>query len=256
MKNLLHCHSKGLHSFPIELTESGLYKRIFYASEEHNLWRPFEIAIHPHHVDIKITVLEGILVNHIYEVSDDIKRQRASTLKKFKWNSHIKNGSGGFEALGEERLVLVSRTALLPGDTVIMKACELHTVSAEEGKVCVWMIEESKPTCEYFPINYSDKDLTTWSPEGLYVECDDLVKYKYIGKYLPKILPLKYGHACDYKFQSVKVTDELPSSDKEMVIAFEAGVGFQSAHYYNGSKTWKSLITGKTITVINWLKRV
>lgn len=48
MKNLLNCHSKGLHSFPISF-ECGLYRRVFVATEEHNLWKgnPLEIAIHP-----------------------------------------------------------------------------------------------------------------------------------------------------------------------------------------------------------------
>lgn len=68
MKNLLDCHTKNVHSFPISLVD-GFYKRIFYAEENHNLWKPIEIAIHPHHVDIKITVLEGVLYNPMYEIS-------------------------------------------------------------------------------------------------------------------------------------------------------------------------------------------
>lgn len=80
MKNLLNCHSVGLHSFPISF-ENGLYKRIFYA------------------------------------------------------------------------------------DT----------------------IEETKPTCDYFPFNYSPYDLSQWSSEGLYIEVDESVKQKYISKYLKLI---------------------------------------------------------------------
>ena len=53
MKNLLNCHSVGLHSFPITF-ENGLYRRVFYADTDHQMWRQFEVVVHPHHVDIKI----------------------------------------------------------------------------------------------------------------------------------------------------------------------------------------------------------
>ena len=179
MKNLLNCHCIGLHSFPIELNESGLYKRIFYADVNHEMWKPFEIAIHPHHVDIKITVLEGELFNPIYELD-----KGGEVFKKFLWNSHILNGKGGFEYLGEQGLKQVSNIKYFDGETVIMKACELHTVQIEKGKMCAWLIEESKPTCDYFPINYSKNDLQNWNTEGLYIECDDVIKKNYIGKFL------------------------------------------------------------------------
>jgi len=177
MKNLLNCHCIGLHSFPISL-ENGLYKRIFYADTNHELWEHIKIAIHPHHVDIKITVLEGELFNPTYKVGGNFP------FNKFKWNSHILNGNGGFEYLGSENLYQSSNYSYRNGESVTMKACELHTVQIKQGKVCVWMIEESVPTCEYFPVNYSLIDLTKWTPEGLYNECNDEVKEKYIGKYL------------------------------------------------------------------------
>ena len=178
MKNLLHCHTKGLHSFPVSFV-NGLYKRIFYADEDHNLWRPIELAIHPHHVDIKITVFEGELFNPIYKADINGK-----VFNAFKWNSHILNGNGGFECIGTERLTLHSHIKYGAGENVTMKACELHTVFVEKGKKCVWLIEEAKPTCDYFPINYSPYDLANWKPDGLYVEVSDTVKEKYIGEYL------------------------------------------------------------------------
>lgn len=178
MKNLLNCHCIGLHSFPIELTESGFYRRVFYADVHHEMWQPIKIAIHPHHVDIKITVLQGELFNPIYKLSD-----KGELFKKFHWNSHILNGKGGFQVLGEQRLRQVSNSKYKAGETVTMKACELHTVQIEKGKICAWLIEESKPTCDYFPVNYSNDDLEKWSAEGLYIECNEEVKQKYIGKY-------------------------------------------------------------------------
>lgn len=177
MKNLLNCHTFGLHSFPISF-ENGLYKRVFYADHGHCMWRPFEIAIHPHHVDIKITVLDGSLLNPLFEVD-----KNGQSLNKYRWSSHILNGKGGFEYLGQENIVQLSNDRHKAGDTVIMKACELHTVQVDHGKSCIWLIEEEVPTCEYFPINYSPHDLTKWSSDGLYIEVDDFVKYRYLGDF-------------------------------------------------------------------------
>lgn len=183
MKNLLNCHSIGLHSFPVSITEK-LYKRIFYASTLHNLWKekPLEIAIHPHHVDIKITVLDGTLYNCLYEQSDT-----GYLWGKYTWDSVILNGTGGFKFIGTELLKLTSKIPYSAGESVIMKACEMHTVFVEKGKLAVWLIEESIPTCEYFPVNYSNTDLTKWTAEGLYQEVDDETKLSFIGKYLNQI---------------------------------------------------------------------
>jgi len=178
MKNLLNCHCVGLHSFPISLDESGFYRRVFYADYNHDMWKPIEIAIHPHHVDIKITVLDGSLFNPIYELDDN-----GEVYKKFLWNSHILNGGGGFEYLGEQGLNMVSNNKYKKGDVVIMKACEMHTVQVERGRRCVWLIEESRPTCDYFPINYSKNDLQNWNTKGLYIECSDRLKNKFINKF-------------------------------------------------------------------------
>jgi len=183
-RNLLNCHSVGLHSFPISLNPEGLYRRIFYADTNHNLWRPFEIAIHPHHVDIKITVLEGVLWNTIFEIDEN-----GDSFKEFKWNSYILNGKGGFHYLGERNLSQVSHIGYRMGGSVTLKACELHTVFVERNKRCVWLIEEFKPSCEYFPLTYSTKDLGLWSPDGLYVECDDLTKRAYIDEFLNILIP-------------------------------------------------------------------
>lgn len=178
MKNLLNCHVIGLHSFPISF-ENNLYKRIFYADTNHELHKPVVVAIHPHHVDITITVLEGELYNPLYKISND-----GQLYKMFKWNSHILNGNGGFEYRGHEKLTELSNLRHHSGDVIKMKACELHTIQIEKEKQCIWLIEESMPTCDYFPINYSPYDLTKWTPEGLYREVDDNVKQQYIGKYL------------------------------------------------------------------------
>lgn len=178
MKNLLNCHCIGLNSFPVSLNSDGFYRRIFCTDKYHELWKPVILAIHPHHVDIKMTILDGELFNPIYEISD-----RGEVFKKFLWNSHILNGSGGFEYIGEQSIRQVSNIKHKAGDIIKMRACDLHTVQVEKNKTCTWLIEESKPCCDYFPINYSKRDLQNWKTEGLYIECDDQLRDKYIGEF-------------------------------------------------------------------------
>jgi len=180
MKNLLNCHSVGLHSFPISF-ENNLYERIFYADTNHRLWKenPLEVAIHPHHVDIKITVLEGTLYNCLYK-----EESNGDRWKTFVWDSVILNGKGGFKDSGYGHLQFISKTPYKQGEEILMKACELHTVFVEKGKKCVWLIEEEIPTCEYFPLNYSNWDLTKWTPKNLYIEVSDEVKNKFISPYI------------------------------------------------------------------------
>lgn len=181
MKNLFNCHSKGLHSFPISC-ENGLYRRIFYADITHNLHKDMELAIHPHHTDIKITVLDGCLYNYEY-----IETEGQPWIKKFKWNSHILNGKGGFELLGRSCISLFRVNPYREDESFTMKAHELHTVQLNREQKCVWLVEESNPDPNYTGFNYSIHDLENWTPEGLYLEVPDEVKEAMIGEYLEKI---------------------------------------------------------------------
>lgn len=183
--HLLDCHSKGLHSFIIDCRD-GLYRRVFYATYQHNLWKPGEIAIHPHHTDITITVLEGKLYNILYELTDDPGIGIA--ISSYQWQSHIGSGSGAFKYVGPARIRKISCDGFGPGEQIHMKACELHTVEVDMGQKCVWLIEESIPSCEYFPINYSIHDLTRWTPDGLYNKCDDATAQLYLEKYQSQIM--------------------------------------------------------------------
>jgi len=186
MKNLLNCHVKGLHSFPISY-ENGLYRRIFYADQNHELWKtdPLALAIHPHHVDIKMTVLQGVIFNKRYQVDHHL----GFVYQKFIWDSVILSGKGGFKRVGEERLSLVDTDILMPGKPIgfTLQSCVLHTVFVTKGQTAVWLIEESDPSCGYVPYNFSNWDLEKWDQSGLYIEVGDDVKGKMVGKYLKRL---------------------------------------------------------------------
>ena len=49
--------------------------------------------------------------------------------------------------------------------------------------------------------------------------------------------------------------DILPNIE-EPVLAFVPKEGFQSARYYNGSKSWRSIVTKKTIKPTQWLRKL
>lgn len=59
------------------------------------------------------------------------------------------------------------------------------------------------------------------------------------------------------QFTMIDVKDKLPNleNDEGVVIAFVPLQGFQSCKYYNGSKSWQSLITRQTVDVTHWLLR-
>lgn len=66
--------------------------------------------------------------------------------------------------------------------------------------------------------------------------------------------PLASG---SWQFTMVDVKDKLPTlkNDGGVVIAFVPLQGFQSCKYYNGSKSWQSLVTRQTVEVTHWLLR-
>lgn len=61
-----------------------------------------------------------------------------------------------------------------------------------------------------------------------------------------------------HRFVEISVDEppKLVDGDDENIIAFVPGQGFQSCRYSNGSKTWQSLITYKTVTPTIWLRRL
>jgi hypothetical protein len=176
MKNLLDCHCIGVHSFPLQY-ENGLYRRVFYADRYHGLHDDNAIAIHPHHVDLKITVVKGTLCNRNYVVSDE----RGSELfGKYKWESHISGSAGKFVKLGTERLVMSEFGAYSEGCSFNLRSDQLHTVYVPSNTICAWLVEEFPASAPYDAINYSKMDLELWSPKGLYTECNDVVKASYL----------------------------------------------------------------------------
>ena len=177
MKNLLNFHCVGVHSFPLEYKD-GLYKRVFYADKNHELYKDSAIAIHSHHVDLKITVLKGQLDNKVYALDD----QRGEEYNKYRWDSHISGGCGKFISLGKQNLSLTRYESYDSGYSFFLRSDLLHTVFVPENRVCSWLVEEFPASKPYDGINYSKVNLENWTAEGLYIECDDQTANKYLSE--------------------------------------------------------------------------
>jgi hypothetical protein len=179
-KSLLNCHTKGLHSIILNQRRDGLLTRMFVTTEDHDLWKnhcgmmtkewhPLSVAIHPHHVDIEIYPIWGLLWN----VEFKVKKNKGANpndclLDAFKWQSEILSGRGGFKWSGEKILQLQEHRSMMWRRKYTMKSNDLHTVYVTRGQVAAWIIQEYPATSGYDGITYSNVDLTKWTSEGLY----------------------------------------------------------------------------------------
>src|SRR5690606_11268438 len=123
-----------------------------------------------------ITVLKGTLTNVIYRVDENGSVQ----LDEYIFNSIIKNGTGGFKHIGKKRLSKISEITYKVGESFTMQSCDMHTVYVEKSIESAWLVQEDIPTCEYFPVSYSDMDLENWDQKGMYVEVSDGVRDLFI----------------------------------------------------------------------------
>ena len=195
-KSLLNCHSKGVHYFVLHEYKDGRVLRMFLCEPDHELWKnncevtlsePHElsVAIHPHHVDIEITPVFGYLWNLEFRKKKHHAFQKGQMkFKKFRWSSQISTGNGGFEYLGEQYLILEKFRMLHPDKKFKMKSNELHTVYVTKWQTAAWLVDEKPASSGYDSVNYSNADLTKWTPEGLYQKplWEDIVeKMKLIG---------------------------------------------------------------------------
>lgn len=178
-KSLLNCHTVGVHSFVLN-EKDGLLTRMFVAMPEHQLWKnhcgimtkewhPLSIGIHPHHVDIEIYPIWGLLWN----VEFSLKKNKGYNpndclLDAYKWTSEILGGNSGFKWCGEKILQLAEHRLMTWNRKYKMTSEQLHTVYVTKGQTAAWIIQESSASKAYDAITYSNTDLSKWTAEGLY----------------------------------------------------------------------------------------
>ena len=172
-RSFKNCHATGVHSIVLDQDANGYLKRAFLTDETHVLWQNrvldnsgMTIALHSHHCDIEIQVVEGEIYNMSADVSID---SLGYQVWGWKFESQITNGSGKFVKTNQcFTLDNIQEKKLVAGETLRLKANEHHTVFVEKGKKTSWIIQESKEDPNYDNTCYSNNDLTKFDFSGLY----------------------------------------------------------------------------------------
>lgn len=164
-KSFKNCHVLGVDSL---VAEEGKL-RMFVARPWHELWKDHAVAVHSHHRDIGIKVVYGVLTNYLFA-----SHYAGVHYNQYKHDSAITGGGSGFTEFGSPRpLLCCSWVELRPGREMFQGADVLHTVEVKQARTAAWLITEGREDYDYDAVCYSIRDLTKWSPDGLYQEMDE-----------------------------------------------------------------------------------
>lgn len=135
--------------------------RLFVTDKNHelhfNTWANPEqsIAFHPHHCDVTLHCVQGVLHNIIVEkINPDFY---ADVFEAYRYKSSILNNQGSFEWFARVKLKQKCMNVLLPGDSEFMSARTIHTIRCFRDTVNAWFVYEGKKNPEYQPVCYSTK---------------------------------------------------------------------------------------------------
>lgn len=175
-KSLLNCHCIGLHSIML-LEAPGKTIRLYITEENHQLYKngmdyinEQSIAYHPHHCNLTIHCVYGSLVNITVQESHN---DNAPLFNKYLYKSEISDGEMKFHPQGEARIEHLGFKTVGKGESITMKAKDIHTVFCSKGTINAWLVYEGKEDETYNPICYTKKDLNNESSEGLYIPMNE-----------------------------------------------------------------------------------
>lgn len=166
-KSLFNCHAMGVHSIML-LESPGKTIRVFIATKDHQLnknlsasqgeyYNRMSVGFHPHHCDITLHCVYGEIQNWIV-TEHSFYGDNYLVRNKYKYHSKITDNEMSFELIGEKMLSTVSDNRIQTGESVFMKAHEIHTVGVEKGKEAAWFVYEGKEDANYQPFCYSNAD--------------------------------------------------------------------------------------------------
>lgn len=170
-KSLVNCHAAGVDSIVFD----GVGKmRLFYADRDHDLWKPFEVALHPHHCDITIIPIEG---SNVINISGEYSDQ-GTIMNCYLYESGI-NGKINFKYVGP--ISIEYRDGFHIGDGLSMKATNLHTIKVPKNEVAAWFVFEGKENEKYIPVCYSpirldEKDFSYLYKPMSFNRCEEILK--------------------------------------------------------------------------------
>jgi hypothetical protein len=173
-KSYLNCHSVGVHSVML-LDQPGCRIRMFVTDNSHELWKnhpngddPFSLAFHPHHCDISIQAVRGVIVNHL--AIPGRGRLRGRLLNEYSYEPLSPGSRPSFKDRGIRASFGFESTPVLPGDVLHLSARDIHTVEVNAMETAAWIVWEGKEDERYRPLAYSnDPDLGAFDASGLYI---------------------------------------------------------------------------------------
>lgn len=166
-KSYINCHCYGLHSVML-LESPGKTIRMFVAEEEHMMWKNLDItnhenelsiAVHPHHCDITLLNVKGMVKNIAVKSFYSDPNHPNFYMTRYQYNSQIKDGECRFVSDGRASFNHVEVTEISPRNpSISMKANELHTIFVPKGQFAAWLVFEGKEDPNYKSVCFSNSD--------------------------------------------------------------------------------------------------
>lgn len=188
-RSLKDCHARGVDSILFDDTP-GARIRLFIANENHELAANIpsntdkggllSVSYHPHHCDLSLEVVDGIIFNvSVEEVRDgQFFNEHWPLFDKFRYQSAIKDGQCGFvkESSGHRfyrSAIMRSPGLVMPrGAELDLVADDLHTIGVHAGERAAWFVYEGAAEPNYENICYSNSDLENFDSSGMYQPMD------------------------------------------------------------------------------------
>lgn len=177
----LNCHVKGVHSLML-LDYPNKSIRLFYASPEHELYKnasvalehntngmPMSAAFHPHRRNLTLYCLKGKIYN--VAAMEWPSAYKYCSLDKYLYTSKILEDQMTFKKVEADcKVVVKSPTSLNVDDDIYLRSDDIHTIVADQGKACAWLVFEGNEDPSYINYCYSNCDLENVSEEGMYLK--------------------------------------------------------------------------------------
>ncbi len=172
-KSILDCHVKGLHSIVLDASTSRLM-RMFMAMPGCELQTnspgdrgsKMTLAYHPHVCDIDIHVVHGRIRHYTKIKNPDGATLLANLdrlgptvqLDEYVYESAIrgKKDSFSFTPTGRKEEFVQKIDVLREGETLCLKANDVHTVGTFHGERAAWVIVEGEEDADYKSYSWSD----------------------------------------------------------------------------------------------------
>lgn len=176
-----NCHVRGLHSIML-LQKPGQSMRLYAATEDHELWRngeegipesPMVAGFHPHHSNIMLHCVSGLVINPravVLRADGPQDGFRTRRLKRYRFDKSVedKEVDTGFIEDGHDLVRVTEYQHLQPRDFVEMASHELHTISIPKGRSAAWFVYNGKEDPQYIPYLWTNTDLHKSSVTELY----------------------------------------------------------------------------------------